>query len=222
MKQKSLLIALFIGLFFTTNAQRKLTEATISYDIVITTTTDKPKAADAVDGSVSVIYLKLKSSRTEMITPLGNQHTIIDGTTGNVTVLREWGAQKYMITMTPANWKEYNQKYENISFTYYEEYKTIAGYKCQKAVGNLNDSAKTTFTVYFTKELMPVNNDFQYLNRNLPGLAMEYGVVKGGDIHTYTVNNISFDPIPVAKFEIPKSGYRVLTYEETKMNKGGK
>ena len=223
MKQKSLLIGLFIVFCYNVSqAQRKLTEATISYDIVITTATDKPKAADAVDGSVSVIYLKSNSSRTEMITPLGNQHTIIDGATGNVTVLREWGAQKYMITMTPANWKEYNQKYENIKFTYYEEYKTIAGYKCQKAVGNLNDSAKTSFTVYFTKELMPVNNDFQYLNRNLPGLAMEYGVVKGGDIHTYTVNNISFDPIPTAKFEIPKSGYRVLTYEETKMNKGGK
>jgi GLPGLI family protein len=223
MKQKSILIGLLIVLFYNvTQAQRKLTEATISYDIVITTATDKPKAADAVDGSVSVIYLKSNSSRTEMITPLGNQHTIIDGATGNVTVLREWGAQKYMITMTQANWKEYNQKYEDIKFTYYEEYKTIAGYKCQKAVGRLNDSAKTTFTVYFTKDLMPVNNDFQYLNRNLPGLAMEYGVVKGGDIHTYTVSSISFDPIPAAKFEIPKSGYRVLTYEETKMNKGGR
>jgi GLPGLI family protein len=223
MKQKFSLIVLLAVLFCSVSSgQRKLTEATIAYDIVITTTTDKPKAADAVDGSVSVIYLKANSSRTEMITPLGNQHTIIDGTTGNVIVLREWGAQKYMITMTPANWKESNQKYENITFTYFEEYKTIAGYKCQKAVGNLNDSAKTTFTVFFTKELLPVNNDFQYLNRSLPGLAMEYGVVKGSDIHTYTVNNISFDPIPATKFEIPKSGYRVLTYEETKLNKGGK
>lgn len=223
MKQKLLLfIFLTVLLVDVAQSQRKLTEASISYDIVITTTTDKPKAADAVDGSVSVIYLKANSSRTEMITPLGNQHTIIDGVTGNVTVLREWGAQKYMITMTPANWKEYNQKYENITFNYFDEYKTIAGYKCQKAVGNLNDSAKTSFTVYFTRELIPVNNDFQYLNRNLPGLAMEYGVVKGGDIHTYTVNTISFDPVPQAKFEIPKSGYRVLTYEETKTNRGGK
>jgi len=215
----SLLIGLLV--FAQLQAQRKLTEATISYDITITTSAVKPKAADAVDGSVSVIYLKANSSRTEMITPLGNQHTIIDGNTGNVTVLREWGAQKYMITMTPKNWKEYNQKYENITFVYFEEYKTIAGYKCQKAVGSLNDSAKTTFTVFFTKELVPSNNDFQYLNRGLPGLAMEYGVVKGGDVHTYIVNNINFDPIPAAKFEIPKSGYRVLTYEETKSNKTG-
>jgi GLPGLI family protein len=200
-------------------AQRKLTEATISYDIVINTSNAKPKAADAVDGSISVIYLKANSSRSEMITPLGNQQTIIDGKTGNVTVLRDWGAQKYMITMTPENWKEYNRKYDSITFNYLEEYKTIAGYKCQKAIGNLNDSAKTTFAVFFTKELVPVNSDFQYLNRKLPGLAMEYEVVKGNDIHTYTVSNISFDPVPASKFEIPSSGYRVMTYEETKKGK---
>jgi GLPGLI family protein len=197
-------------------AQRKLTEATVSYDIVINTANTKPQAADALDGSISVIYLKGKSSRSEMITPLGNQSTIIDGKTGNATVLREWGAQKYMITMTPDNWKEYNKKYEKITFTYLNEFKTIAGYNCQKAIGNLNDSAKTTFTVFFTKELVPLNTDFQYLNRNLPGLAMEYEVVKDKDVHTYTVSKISFDPVPAAKLEIPRSGFRVMTYEETK------
>lgn len=223
MSNKTILLFLSFLLLisYSSFAQRKLNEATISYDIVINTSNAKPKAADAVDGSVSVIYLKGNSSRTEMITPLGNQHTIIDGKTGNVTVLREWGAQKYMITMTPANWKEYNKKYENISFRYLEEYKVIAGYNCQKAVGSLNDSAKTSFTVYFTKELVPVNTEFQYLNRNLPGLAMEFEVIKGSDIHTYTVSKINFDPIVPAKFEIPTSGYRILTYEETKLNQGG-
>jgi len=220
MNIKTTLLFSLLVISFNLVAQRKLNEATISYDIVINTSNAKPKAADAVDGSVSVIYLKGSSSRSEMITPLGNQHTIIDGKTGNVTVLREWGAQKYMITMTPANWKEYNKKYENITFKYLEEYKVIAGYNCQKAIGSLNDSAKTTFTVYFTKELVPVNTDFQYLNRNLPGLAMEYEVIKGGDIHTYTVSKINFDPVPATKFETPTTGYRVLTYEETKLNQG--
>ncbi len=216
-KNLILILVLLVNIFSTQlSAQRKLTEATISYDIVINTSNAKPKAADAVDGSISVIYLKGNNSRSEMITPLGNQHTIIDSKTGNATVLKEWGTQKYMITMTPSNWKDYNKKYDRISFVYYEEYKTISGYKCQKAIGHLNDSAKTTFTVYFTKDLVPVNTDFQYLNRNLPGLAMEYEVIKGTDIHTYTVSKINFDPVPTSKFEIPTTGYRVVTYEETK------
>src|ERR1043165_2020539 len=106
-------------------AQRKLTEATISYDIVINTNNAKPKAADLLDGATSVIYLKGNSSRSEMVSSLGTQATIIDGKTGNVAILKEYGDQKYMINMTPANWKESNKKYEGVTFTYVDEYKTI-------------------------------------------------------------------------------------------------
>jgi hypothetical protein len=32
----------------------------------------------------------------------------------------------------------------------------------------------------------------------------------------FTLAKISFDTVPLSKFEIPKSGYRVLTYQETR------
>ena len=156
---------------------RKLTEATIAYDIVINTSNSKPQAADLLDGATSVIYLKGNSSRSEMVSSLGTQATIIDGKTGNVAILKEYGEQRYMIKMTPENWKQSNKKYEGVSFTYSSEYKMIAGYNCQKAIGKLTDS--TSFTVYFTKELIPVNKDFQYLNKNLPGLAIQYEATMG-------------------------------------------
>lgn len=193
---------------------RKLTEATISYDIVINTSNTKPQAADLLDGATSIIYLKGNSSRSEMVSSLGTQATIIDSKTGNVAILKEYGEQKYMIKMTPDNWKQSNKKYEGVTFTYFDEYKTIANYKCQKAIGKLIDS--TTFTVYFTKELIPVNKDFQYLNKNLPGLAMQYEATMGKMMVTYTVSNINFNPVPQAKLDIPKAGYRVMTYEESK------
>jgi len=195
-------------------AQRKLTEATITYDIVINTNNEKPQAADLLDGATSVIYLKGNSSRSEMVSSLGTQSTIIDGKTGNVAMLKEYGEQRYMIRMTPQNWKQSNKKYEGVTFTYFNEFRTIAGYNCQKAVGRLTDS--TTFTVYFTKELVPVNKDFQYLNKNLPGLAIQYEATIGKMMVTYTVSNINFNPIPQAKLDMPKSGYRVMTYEESK------
>lgn len=198
---------------------RKLTEATISYDIVINTGEDAPKGADLLDGATSVVYLKGNSSRTEMVSSLGTEATIIDGKTGNVTMLKEYGEQKYMIKMTPVNWKESNKKSEGVVFTYFDEFKTIAGYKCQKAIGKMADS--TVFTVYFTRELVPANKDFQYMNRNLPGLAMQYEAViknkKGTSVVTYTVSNINFSPVLQSKFDLPKSGYRVLTYEESKV-----
>jgi GLPGLI family protein len=206
------IITLFSAVELT--AQKKLTEATISYDIVINTNNSKPQAADLLDGATSVIYLKGNSSRSEMISSLGTQATIIDGKTGNVAVLKNYGEQKYMIKMTPENWKESNKKYEGIIFTYFNEYKMIAGYNCQKAIGKLTDSS--TFTVYFTKDLVPLNKDFEYLNRNLPGLAMQYEASQGKKMVTYTVSNINFNPVSQTKFDLPTSGYRLMTYEESK------
>lgn len=215
MKRKLYILSgLFLLLTVTEiNAQRRLTEATISYDIVINTSDKEPKAVDLLDGATSVIYLKGNSSRSEMISSLGVQSTIIDGKTGQVTVLKDYGDQKYMIKMTPDNWKASNKKYEGVSFTYTEEYKTIAGYKCQKAIGKMADSS--SFTVYFTKDLVPVNKDFQYINKNLPGLAMQYEASLGNMIVTYTAATINFNPVQQAKFDLPKSGYRVMTYEES-------
>ncbi|MGK2863450.1 MAG: hypothetical protein ACSLE0_16075 [Chitinophagaceae bacterium] len=216
---KKLIIAIVVLFFLIISsddllAQKKLTEATISYDIIINTNNTTPQVADLLDGAVNIIYLKGNSSRSEMISSLGTQSTIVDGKTGNVTVLKDYGEQKYMIKMTPADWKISNKKYEGSTFTYENEFKTIAGYNSQKATGKLLDG--TTFTVYFTKDLVPVNKDFQYLNKELPGLAMQYEAVLGKQKVTYTVSNISFNLVPAAKFDLPKTGYRVMTYEETK------
>jgi GLPGLI family protein len=154
-----------------------------------------------------------------MISSLGTQSTIIDGKTGNVTILKDYGDQKYMIKMTTDNWKESNKKYEGVTFTFENDFKTIAGYKCQKAIGKLSDTS--TFTVYFTRDLEPINKDFQYLNKNLPGLAMQYEASLGKLKVTYTVSSINFNPVPASKFDLPKSGYRVMIYEESKGITGG-
>ena len=222
MKRVFTIAAFTIGLIVSSLplfAQKKLTEATISYDILINTNNSTPQAADLLDGAVSIIYLKGNSSRSEMISSLGTQSTIVDGKTGNVTILKDYGEQKYMISMTPDNWKQSNRKYEGITFTFENEFKTIAGYNSQKATGKLADGS--TFTVYFTKDLLPVNKDFQYLNKNLPGLALQYEASFGKLLVTYTVSNINFNPVPIAKFDLPKAGYRVMTYEESRKAVGG-
>ena len=195
------------------SAQKKLTEATITYDIEISGNNANPQAADMLDGAVNMVYLKGNSSRTEMISTLGSQSTIIDGKTGKVTILKEYGDKKYMINLTPENWKTSNERYEGIQFTYENEYKTIAGYNCQKAVGVMKDG--TRFIVYFTRDLLPVNKDFQYFNRDLPGLAMQYEATVGNRKVVYTVSNINFNLVPASKFDLPKSGFRVMTYEES-------
>jgi len=217
LKIAALLTTIFAGTALC--AQKSITEATISYNIVVSNTNPNPQIADMLDGATSIVYLKGPSSRSEMISSLGTQSTIIEGKSGAVVVLKDYGEQKYMITMTAQNWKESNKKYEGVSFSFLDEYKTVAGYKCQKAIGKLADGS--TFTVFFTRDLVPQNKDFQYLNRNLPGLALQYEASFGKLMVTYTVSNINFNPVPVSKFDIPKSGYRVMSYEESKKAGGG-
>jgi len=210
-----LLLITAIIFVFSANAQKKFTEGTISYDIVINTGSDKPQSADFFDGATSAVYIKGSRSRTEMVSSLGTQSTIIDGTKNLIVVLKEYGDQKYMINMSAEDWKDVNKKYANVNFTFDgSASKTIVGYSCKKAVGQLADG--TTFTVWYTPDLVLENKEFQYPVRSLPGLALEYETTMGNLKVTYTVSKLSFSPVPAAKFDPPKAGYRVMTYKESK------
>lgn len=220
MKTISSLLLIWGGLFcaLTANAQKRITEGTISYDIVVNTGNTNPSIADMFNGATSIVYLKGYQTRFERVSSLGVESTIVDAKTGNVNVLKEYGDQKYMISMTPDNWKDANKKYEGIVFKYENEYKDIAGYKCQKAIGTMRDG--TTITVFFTKDLVANNREFEYAYKSLPGLAMEYETTVGSLKVTYTVSKVNFSIVPATKFELPKSGFRIMTYEES--NNAGK
>jgi GLPGLI family protein len=183
--------------------------------VVVNTNDPNPKLADGFDGATNTIYIKGKLSRSELVSVFGTQSTIIDGRTGHVDVLKEYGEKKYMISMTPADWIEANQKYDSVTFTYLDEYKMIAGYNCRKAIGKLRNGE--SFIVYFTTEIIPENQNFQYSNRTLPGLALEYESNLGKNKVIFSASKISFDPVPASKFDLPKTGFRVMTYKESKV-----
>jgi hypothetical protein len=71
-------------------AQKRITEGTISYDIVVNTGDNKPTLAAMFDGATSIVYLKGYMSRSEMISSLGTQATLVNGKDGNVAVLKEY------------------------------------------------------------------------------------------------------------------------------------
>jgi GLPGLI family protein len=210
----SILIASLIFSFTAMFAQKKFSEGSIVYNVVVNTNDPNPKLADGFDGATNTIYIKGKLSRSELVSVYGTQSTIIDGRTGNVNVLKEYGDKRYMIRMTPADWVEANQRYDSVTFTDESEHKTIAGYNCHKAIGKLKNGE--TFVVYYTTELIPENQDFQYSNKSLPGLALEYESNLGKNKVIFSASKISFDPVPAAKFDLPKSGFRIMTYQESK------
>lgn len=204
----------------TAAAQKKLTDGSILYDITITTGSDKGGASDFFNGATNAVYIKGAKVRTDMVNSLGTQSIIINATGSNhaAVIVKEYGEQKHIINLQPADWADANKKFQNVTFAYDEAAtKTIQGYVAKKAVGSLPDG--TTFTVWYTPDITVENKDFQYAARNLPGLALEYETTFGNTKVLYTASKISFMPVPPAKFELPKSGFRVMTYQESKGEK---
>lgn len=199
-------------------AFRRLSEATLTYSVAIRTDNAEPKAADLMDGAVNTVYLRGNMSRSDLSSSLGRQSTIVDSKTGEAAVIKEYGEQRYLIHMTPADWKNSNKAYDSVRYQFTGVTKQIAGYACEQAIGTWKDG--NTYTVFFTRALQPVNHEFQYLNRSLPGLALEYQAKIGKSELTYQATKIDFDPVPQSVFELPTSGYRVMTYAESRGGRG--
>jgi GLPGLI family protein len=210
---------LFIAAFFIvikSNGQKNLTEGSIVYNITVETGTAEPKMADMLDGATTTVYLKGNQSRTEMISGLGSEATIYNAANGTGVILKDYSGQKLMITLTPQEWEKNNKKYDGITFDNTGETADIAGFNCKKAIAKLKDGS--TFTVYYTTDVNVSNKNYDYQFKTLPGLAVQYEMQKAKMKFKFTLSKINYSTVPTTKFEIPKSGYRVLTYEETKRN----
>jgi len=207
-------LVLLSALAFTASAQRKISEMTLVYDAVVSTGSADPKLADAFDGATTTVYISGPMSRSEMVSALFTSTTIHDSKTGSAVVLREVSGQKLLIRLAPEDWADKNKRYQGITFTNTDETKVIANYTCTKAIAKTADGS--TFTVYYTKDIVPENKEYDYQFRSLPGLPLEYEMVRGNLKIKYTVSQINLNPVPASKFDVPKTGYREMTYKESK------
>ncbi len=202
---------------FGSNAQKTISEGTITYDIVIQPKNIEAKDGAALNSAKTMIYLKGGLFRTDMASSLGTEVTLYNAKVGNAAILKEYSGQKLMITLTKENWESRNRKFEGITFTNAPETKVIKGYNCKRAFAKLKDSS--AISVYYTADLVPINREYNQVFKNLPGLPMEYELETDKLIFKYNIVEIDFSPLPNSKFDFPKSGYRIMTYDE---NKGGK
>lgn len=209
-----ILSAVWLFCAFSSYGQKSLSEGSLIYTISVETGSAEPKMADMLDGATTTVYLKGNMSRTEMISGLGSEATIYNAATGNGVILKEYSGQKLMITLTPQDWQKNNKKYEGITFDNTGETSVIDGYNCQKAVAKLKDGS--TFTVYYTTDVTLPNKNYDYQFKTLPGLPVQYEMQSAKMNFKFTLSKINYDNVPASRFEIPKSGYRLMTYDETK------
>jgi GLPGLI family protein len=219
MKKILILSALVFLLISSTNllAQKILTEGTVVYNIDINTTTET--GTKPLSTVTSTVLVKNNLTRSEMVSSVGNEITIHDAKLGSAIVLKEYSGQKLMITLTKENWEFKNKAYNDINFTLTDETKNIAGIECKKATAVLGNG--NSFVVFYNPAIVMGNKLYNVTFKNLPGLAMQYTFEQGKTTFTYTAASVNFDPVPASKFDTPKAGYRVMTYDQNQQIKKG-
>ncbi|MDB5229354.1 MAG: hypothetical protein JWN76_159 [Chitinophagaceae bacterium] len=181
-----------------------LAETTIEYSISFNKADSVTNRPDAT----RIVYIKGKQARADFISRNFTQSIITDNTDTTAVILKQVGNEKYITRLNGDRWKQMNQRFQALTISPSSETKKILGYDCKKWVIHLKDGS--SFTVFCATTLKPstVDNPFQF--KNLPGLVMEYDAENGAAAMKYVATQISFDPVPASKFELPKKGYKIL------------
>jgi GLPGLI family protein len=194
------------------NAQKPFTEGSLLYDISIISSKSEAPGINALNGATLQVLLKTSQSRTEMKSSVGTESTVFDSRLKKGFILKEYSGQKLMISMNEANWIEKNLLYESLQFKITDERTMVANYSCKKAIATLPDGK--SFTVYFNPDILLVNKTYNNAFAQLPGLPVQYEMQSGNISFRYTLSKISYDAVTSIRFDPPKAGYRVMTYEE--------
>lgn len=207
---KKLLLTVITGFsLITLFAQQQVPEATLVYNISV-------KGADAnmtkaFTGATYTVYLKGTESRTEMNSSLGTETSIYSGRLGKAAILKEYSGQKLMITLTKQNWIDKNDDFHDLNFTLGGNSEKIGQFEVFPAETILDGKP---FRVLFSKMALLPNTNYNNAFGNIKGIPVRFELGSKNMSFTYTLTSVSFDVIPSSKFEIPKAGYRVMSYEE--------
>lgn len=191
---------------FEVYGQRVVGDCTITYEV----------SADATNIDFNVIknaYKKIYISGAKSFTEVSfngfEQETIYNESSSNVYILYKMNDEKYMRVLSKEQWMQQYDNYKDAKIALLKETQKLLDYTCNLARITLQDG--TQLKVWYTPELKTTISENPYEFKNINGLVLKYeAVVQGKYRIIYTASKIDFSPVPVEKFTIPKSGYRIL------------
>jgi hypothetical protein len=208
-----LLLFIFFSLISTKyiQAQKAISEATIKY-IIAKQSNSADNSSKGIQQGTMTIYVKGDLCKTELQNNLGTEISYYDAKKKEGVILKEYSGQKLMIQLSEQNWKQHNQLFHNLSFTFDGTNKSINQVNCKKAMAKGADGQ--TITVYFSDEKDITNKDYPIAFPMLTGIPFEINKNIGNSNFQYALQSINYETVPSATFDILKSGYRVLSYDE--------
>ncbi|MEI8073915.1 MAG: hypothetical protein WCH78_04130 [Bacteroidota bacterium] len=209
MKIIGLLFALLSMTVCGISQQRVVAECTVTYQISMEDADQNKDVQNALHQSSKTVYIKGNDSRVDLNSPSLLQSVIYDKANGSAVILREFGNNKFMTSLSSKEWKEANKQFEGMTIHLINETKTILGYDCKKAVLNLRDSS--VFNIYYATAIIPSVREFEYQFKDVPGFVLEFDIMeRSTSVVSYIATKINLSPVPASKYDIPTSGYRLL------------
>lgn len=215
--KKSSCFLLTLGLSFISGvifAQKQFSDGEITYSVKVELPPDAPpQAVQASKGSQLVYSFKNYLFRSDMNIASSTYTSIRNTRNNSAVMLVDVGSSKYLIRFNADELAKESSHYKDIRFTDLGKTRLIAGYNCKEATATLQDGS--TFTIFYTSDIMPENTEYNARFDGLKGLPLEFESTNSHHLKmTMTATKVDIAPQPSARFDIPTSGYREITYAE--------
>jgi hypothetical protein len=189
--------------------QKRLSEGNLTFSVL--TYKGDQRIGDSLTAQH---FFKGAHTRTDLTGSIGRTITLYDSREELGAIIRDFGSQKILIPLDALTWADKNAWYNPDSILYLDEQKTILDYPCKKAQFKLRNGG--VIDVWYTSAIVLDNKDTEFQMGDLPGLVLSYEYQVDETKIIYRSLNLNFDPVPIQKFDIPSSGYRILSYAESK------
>ena len=195
-----------------------ISEGTIEYHLEYLN-----KDANFLIGNVYPDKLKYKfknnNTRTELSAGGGIFTTSVLAHYDNTTVdhMVKMINSKYVLHMDSALAKSSFEDISKIKYTFSDETKEIAGYKCKKAVISFKDNSKPSFTIYYTNDIHIENANWCIPYDSINGVLMEYQIKINGIEMKLTASEVVKEKFEDDEFNVPKDYVNISKEEMDKI-----
>lgn len=128
--------------------------------------------------------------------------------------------KKYVLNMDSAQAKQAFEEASKVQYTFTDEVKEIAGYKCKKATISFKDNSKPSFSLYYTNDIHIENATWCTPYDSIEGVLMEYQIKINGIEMKLTASQVTKEDFEEEEFMVPKDYVSISKEEMDKiMNK---
>jgi len=198
----------------TTNSPARLNNLTVVYDINVNSNKSNIGIEETYNGGIKTVMIRHEKARIRLVSLMRIQSTYFakqDSNLAKVSIIKESGKKKYKYRLSAVDWKNYNTRYDSISYTLFDDSITVAGYNCKKALISIPGSGKEV-TAYYSTSLKPLDKYLEPLFAGLPGMVLKYEQEDPKGTISFTANKVSFDEFDEKLLQEPSKGYILRNY----------